>query len=72
MGGSYGYCIGYVDQGVYQPTRNLGRPGFAIMADAPCEDRPGRQSDNHGGRGQNVLFEDGHVAVPRQLAARPA
>ena len=23
--------------------------------------RPGRQSDNHAGYGQNVLFEDGHV-----------
>ena len=22
---------------------------------------PGYQSDNHGGRGQNVLFEDNHV-----------
>jgi hypothetical protein len=61
MGGSYGYCIGYVDHGAFEPTRNLHRAGFAMMADAPCEDRPGRQSDNHGGRGQNVLFEDGHV-----------
>ncbi len=61
MGGSYGYCIGYVEHGVFEPTRNLGRAGFALMADAPREDRPDRQSDNHDGRGQNVLFEDGHV-----------
>jgi len=61
MGGSYGYCIGYLDHGALEPTKNLSRAGFAIMADAPLEDRPDRQSDNHGGRGQNVLFEDGHV-----------
>ena len=61
MGGSYGYCLGYFDHGVYQPTRNLNRDYFAIMADAPSNDRPDHQSDNHGGLGQNVLFEDLHV-----------
>jgi hypothetical protein len=61
MGGSYGYCLGYFDHGVYQPTRNLNRNYFAIMADAPSDDRPEHQSDNHGGLGQNVLFEDLHI-----------
>ena len=61
MGGSYGYCIGYMDNGVLHATKNLGRSNFAIMADAPREERPDRQSADHGGRGQNVLFEDGHV-----------
>ena len=61
MGGSYGYCIGYMDNGVLHATKNLGRENFAIMADAPREERPDRQSADHGGRGQNVLFEDGHV-----------
>ena len=61
MGGSYGYCLGYFDHGVYQPTRNLNRDYFAIMADAPSTDRPDHQSDNHGGLGQNVLFEDMHI-----------
>ena len=61
MGGSYGYCLGYFDHGVYQPTRNLNRDYFAIMADAPSADRPDHQSANHGGLGQNVLFEDLHV-----------
>ena len=61
MGGSYGYCLGYFDHGVYQPTRNLKRDYFAIMADAPSMDRPDHQSENHGGLGQNVLFEDSHV-----------
>ncbi len=61
MGGSYGYCLGYFDHGVYHPTQNLYRDYFAIMADSPSLDRPNRQSDNHGGIGQNVLFEDSHV-----------
>jgi hypothetical protein len=62
MGGSYGYCIGYLDNGVFQATRNFSRPRFALMADAPTPDLPNHQSLNHGGLGQNVLFEDGHVA----------
>ncbi|MBN2578958.1 MAG: hypothetical protein JXB10_08200 [Pirellulales bacterium] len=61
MGGSYGYNLGYVHNGAYQPTKNLYRPNYAILADAPNLDASGRQSLNHGGRGQNVLFEDGHV-----------
>jgi len=61
MGGSYGYCLGYFDHGVYQPTRNLNRDYFAIMADAPSLNRSDHQSDNHGGLGQNVLFEDLHI-----------
>lgn len=61
MGGSYGYSLGYTENGRYQPTRNLGRSHFALMADAPSHSLPGYQSLNHGGRGQNVLFEDGHV-----------
>jgi hypothetical protein len=61
MGGSYGYGLGYFENGVYQSTRNLNRDYFAIMADAPSADRPDRQSDNHGGVGQNVLFEDLHI-----------
>lgn len=61
MGGSYGYSLGYMEDGQYHPTRNLGRSQFALMADAPSVSLPGHQSLNHGGRGQNVLFEDGRV-----------
>lgn len=62
MSGSYGYSLGYTDQrGVYHSTRNLGRAQFALAADAPSSDHPEHQSLNHAGRGQNVLFEDGHV-----------
>ncbi|MCE9546890.1 MAG: hypothetical protein K8T25_15550 [Planctomycetia bacterium] len=60
-GGSYGYTLGYQDHGRYFPTTSRGRVNFPIMADSPCEKLDYRQSSNHGGQGQNVLFEDGHV-----------
>lgn len=60
MGGSYGYNLGYTSDGSYLPTRNLNRNNFAIMSDSPS-DRPDHQSNNHGGTGQNVLFENGAV-----------
>jgi hypothetical protein len=62
MGGSYAMTIGHRDsQGEYQGTRNLQRPHFALLADSPIENASRFQSSNHGGKGQNVLFEDGHV-----------
>ena len=61
MGGSYGYGLGYLANGVYLDRRNMRRPQFAVIADAPNLDRPDRQSLNHGGLGQNVLCEDGSV-----------
>jgi hypothetical protein len=62
MGGSYGYHLGYVRDGVYQGTKNLGRNYFALVSDSPGSDPSNlRQSPNHGGRGQNVLMEYGGV-----------
>jgi len=60
LGGSYGYNLGYTRDGMYYPTKNLYRDKFAILADSPS-DRPDHQSENHGGLGQNVLFENGSV-----------
>ena len=60
MGGSYGYCLGYMQDGTYHDNKNLHRKCFALAADMPSSD-PGHQSRNHDGRGQNVLFEDGRV-----------
>jgi hypothetical protein len=60
MGGSYGYCLGYLAGGILQPTRNSNRDYFAILADAPSG-RLDHQSPNHDFLGQNVLFEDMHV-----------
>jgi hypothetical protein len=70
MGGNYGYCLGHLEHGALVPTKNLGRPAFAVMADAPSDVLPGHQSINHGGRGQNVLFEDGHVEFATMTQSR--
>ncbi len=60
MCGDYGYTMGYEEDGEYQPPRNMGRTNVVLVADRPsC--LPGRVSVNHGGKGQNLLFEDGHV-----------
>lgn len=63
MGGSYGYNLGLKLHGKYQGVQDRNRASFALMSDAPRLQSSGSQanSDNHGGRGQNVLFEDGHV-----------
>jgi hypothetical protein len=61
MGGSYGYSLGYVRDGSYGPLRNDGRSHFALMSDTPSLHLAGHQSSNHGGLGQNVLFEDSRI-----------
>jgi len=61
MGGSYGYSLGYVQDGAYHATRNRHRRHFALLSDRPSLHMPEFQTVNHSGRGQNVLFEDGHV-----------
>jgi hypothetical protein len=61
MGGSYGYSLGFVVDGKYQPPRDWGRARQALMADAPAGDARHRSSLNHEGFGQNVLYEDWHV-----------
>jgi hypothetical protein len=73
IGGDFGYGFGYVADGRYRGTRNLHRPSFALMADAPGGNSPDYQSLNHGGRGQNVLFEDFSVRfLPRPTWNDPA
>lgn len=62
IGGSYAYNLGYMEDDAYR-TVSLANPreSFVLMADSPCGTRDWEQSSNHGGCGQNVLFEDGHV-----------
>jgi hypothetical protein len=55
-----GFTFGFEDNGVYKIPRNLHRSKFAISGDLPGAGKA--NSQNHGGDGQNVLFEDGHVA----------
>jgi prepilin-type processing-associated H-X9-DG protein len=67
LAGCYAYSLGYRDfdgTGLYGLTKSMDGH-LPLMADAPSCDggnevRPGN-STNHGGRGQNVLFIDGHV-----------
>jgi hypothetical protein len=61
MGGSYAYQLGYVDQGRYCGIRNEGSCHKAVLADAPSGELTNLQSDNHGGCGQNVLYQNGSV-----------
>lgn len=69
MGGSYGYALGYEKDGRYYGHKNRSRVRFALLADAPSAQSGGRQSANHEGRGQNVLYEDGHVQFQRTSTA---
>lgn len=59
LGGSYGYTLGYRDDGDYKTQQNQRRKNFAVMSDAPGPG--GTNSRNHGGAGQNVLYDDNHV-----------
>jgi hypothetical protein len=60
LSGSYGETLGYTEDGkIYRIQRNRHRPEFAVASDLPGENAA--NSPNHAGRGQNVLFEDGHV-----------
>ncbi len=61
MGGHYGYSMGYCEDNRYCSPRNMGRSNVVLLADQPSTDLTGRRSANHGGRGQNCLFEDGRV-----------
>ncbi len=69
MGGSLGFNIGYVADGRYRALKNLHRARYALVADAPSPEAPYR-SLNHGGCGQNVLFEDQHVQYLTTCRAR--
>lgn len=60
-GGDFAYNIGHVRDGKYTPPKNLNRPDYALLADNPNPSLAGRRSSNHGGKGQNVFFEDGHI-----------
>jgi hypothetical protein len=61
MGGTYAYRVGYTDNGIYVFIRNRSDCRSPILSDAPSRDHLGDASPHHGGGGQNVLFEDGHV-----------
>lgn len=61
MGDVFGFNLGYSRDLDVLPPRNSRRAEYALLGDAPNDSQPGRASANHGGRGQNMLFEDGRV-----------
>jgi hypothetical protein len=71
LSGSYGFPLGYLDQGQWRPVRLLGRANYAVMADSPSLELAGHQTSNHGALIQNVLFEDGHVQQMRSCRDCP-
>ncbi len=67
MGGDFGYNLGYFSAGRLKRPRDARRPNFVLVGDAPSDSRPHRISANHQGRGQNVLYEDGHIQLLKEL-----
>jgi prepilin-type processing-associated H-X9-DG protein len=75
LGGCYAYSLGYSSDGaIHGPRRDgSGANGFLpLMSDRPPfaieEGDPGL-SPNHNGRGQNVLFQDGHCSFVKTRQA---
>jgi len=62
VGGSYGYSLGYVDNGKYVgPNTRNSAATYALMADSPSGEPDGRRGAHHQRHGQNVLYADGRV-----------
>lgn len=62
MGGSFAYRVGYFDKhGNYRQVEFIARSSAPMMADKPSFGFAALQSANHGGGGQNVLFQDRSV-----------
>lgn len=64
-GGSYAFNLGIVENGNYVTPQWNGQTHFAILADAPMLRPDGYRWYAHGGRGINILFDDGHVSFVR-------
>lgn len=71
-GGSFGYTLGYAEDGHYQPVRSQGRANYAILSDSPDPTQSDRCSKRHGRHGQNVLFDDGHVSYLTAPTSSPS
>jgi hypothetical protein len=68
--GDYGFTVGYWERGTLAFLRNQRRPWYAIAADAPSDSLPSHATANHAGKGQSVLFEDGHYQFLRRCCPR--
>lgn len=66
MGGCYAFNLGYDDGGKYLPINSALGDEIPVMADRPYRATESAEwqianSPNHNGRGQNVLYNGGHV-----------
>jgi hypothetical protein len=61
VGGNYAFPLGYWDGPQLVGLRSTDNETQPLMADAPGSANRLGNSDNHGGRGQNVLFVGGNV-----------
>lgn len=67
MSGNFAYRIGYVgSHGNYHHVKFVGSHDAPMLADTPSFEVAGFQSANHGGCGQNVLFQDLSVRYCKQ------
>ncbi len=71
----YAYSLGYQADGSvvglrFDPAKPIAR--LPLMADCPAPNPSSGNSLNHGGKGQNVLFMDGHVefCIERTVGVR--
>jgi hypothetical protein len=68
MGGDFGFNMGYTANGKLMRPTNSWREQYGLAGDAPSNSQPRRASANHAGRGQNVVYEDGHVKFLRDVS----
>jgi hypothetical protein len=66
MGGCYAFNLGYEEGGKYQAVQRQLGDDVPVMSDRPYRAAESTEwrfanSPNHGGRGQNILFNGGHV-----------
>lgn len=61
MSGHYGYTLGYQSGDGYQAPTYRARSSAVLVTDSPSTGQNNRISKNHGGHGQNCLFEDGSI-----------
>ncbi|MGE3804779.1 MAG: hypothetical protein AB7K24_08920 [Gemmataceae bacterium] len=64
LSGCYAYTLGYRENGKYHPhVLDRTAKNIPVLGDCPPQDVQDAElnSPNHGGRGQNVLFADGHT-----------
>jgi hypothetical protein len=66
MSPCYAYLLGFVDDDRQCAVRNEHSCRKAVLADVASDKYDNKASENHGGCGGNVLYQDGHACYQRQ------